>query len=624
MKIYSFQNEMIFKKSTYFKFYSIQYLFWFFNLDIESNNRYLFQNIRVKSYKTWNQIPDFQIVFHDKIIHHNLKTIYLQIKTLCLIQVKKGLKILNKLMDKKLNSFDIYIYQVLLNYHINVNSEKIWLNFFNIKNWISEIFEGNFKFFKNKESLISFRFFFLIWPLIETYLTNLSQYFFYCQMSYLNFNYSFLFKKKLCSYSCQLYCFLVCNNFVRNRFFLETHKNKLTDYFSSYFKKRQIFKKLLLQFSLMTHQESTLSLTSHFSTTNRTIYDSVEYLYEILKNKTIFTFRIDLITNFRSLNANSILHEKFNFFSSSYLLEKKNNLNKNSNNYSRLCFLFLSKIHISNSIYQNQPFYFLKNQLCRKFEKYNLYTYYRSYCKDLTFPVLSYKPYNTLIQFKNSFLQVCENQKSIIEHSVLFSKYIVKFGVQFLQSQIVHSKGQKAGFFFYGFYFIQKNKISKQNLKSCTEKNKIPFYIQILPSKFYLKQYLKQLKQIIKKSTIYSQELLIKKLRNKIESWIRYYQISTSKKIFNFCDFILFKWLWKWARRRHPNKNQNWVKKKYFLSEMKMKNKTKWFFCFYNPTKKIFLCLPEHQKVNLVRHLKIRHYIANYDENWKYRFKRLS
>jgi hypothetical protein len=68
--------------------------------------------------------------------------------------------------------------------------------------------------------------------------------------------------------------------------------------------------------------------------------------------------------------------------------------------------------------------------------------------------------------------------------------------------------------------------------------------------------------------------------------------ISQIKKKLNCCHFFILKMLWRWASRRHSNKNKKWVKKKYF----KKLNGKNWVFCFclFSPslswrTRQIFL-----------------------------------
>ncbi len=152
--------------------------------------------------------------------------------------------------------------------------------------------------------------------------------------------------------------------------------------------------------------------------------------------------------------------------------------------------------------------------------------------------------------------------------------------------------------------------------------------ILLVPSRSNVKNYLQQIKQVIKKSKTDAQDFLIDKLSYKINLWCYSYRIVSNKKIFYYCDHMILKWLWRWSCRRHPNKNKNWILNKYFHSIQKKNkkhtNQSRWNFCVYKKSTKSFYCLPRHSQIKLVRHLKIPEHYSIYDENWKYWLRRLS
>jgi RNA-directed DNA polymerase len=84
----------------------------------------------------------------------------------------------------------------------------------------------------------------------------------------------------------------------------------------------------------------------------------------------------------------------------------------------------------------------------------------------------------------------------------------------------------------------------------------------------------------------------MKKLHKKIQSWSKNYNTSSNQKIFEYCDSILLKFLWNWARKTHPNKSKGWIRKKYFHFIYSHK----WFFGKKIGT--IFICLPLHSQTN--------------------------
>lgn len=87
----------------------------------------------------------------------------------------------------------------------------------------------------------------------------------------------------------------------------------------------------------------------------------------------------------------------------------------------------------------------------------------------------------------------------------------------------------------------------------------------IKPSKKGVKLFLKKIRKIIHQKRADKTEELIALLNPKIRGWVNYYRYSVAKNVFCYIDHNIFKSLWKWARRRHPNKPAKWVKGKYFI-----------------------------------------------------------
>ena len=63
------------------------------------------------------------------------------------------------------------------------------------------------------------------------------------------------------------------------------------------------------------------------------------------------------------------------------------------------------------------------------------------------------------------------------------------------------------------------------------------------------------------------QENLVKMLNSVIRGWVNYHQNQVAKETFSKVDNVIWKQLWQWACRRHPNKSAAWVKSKYFIRE---------------------------------------------------------
>jgi RNA-directed DNA polymerase len=86
----------------------------------------------------------------------------------------------------------------------------------------------------------------------------------------------------------------------------------------------------------------------------------------------------------------------------------------------------------------------------------------------------------------------------------------------------------------------------------------------IKPSKNSIKTFLKKIRTEIKSHPTSKAEHLIFSLNRKIIGWVNYFRHSVAKKVFVYVDYCIFRALWAWACRRHPNKNKGWIWKKYF------------------------------------------------------------
>lgn len=86
----------------------------------------------------------------------------------------------------------------------------------------------------------------------------------------------------------------------------------------------------------------------------------------------------------------------------------------------------------------------------------------------------------------------------------------------------------------------------------------------ITPSKKNVKHFLSTVRNIIWKSKATRQEDLIETLNPLIRGWANFHRHIVAKKTFGWIDHHIWQMLWRWARRRHPNKGARWVRKKYF------------------------------------------------------------
>ena len=75
---------------------------------------------------------------------------------------------------------------------------------------------------------------------------------------------------------------------------------------------------------------------------------------------------------------------------------------------------------------------------------------------------------------------------------------------------------------------------------------------------------LREIKAWLKSHKTIKAESVIQYLNPILRGWANYYKHGVSSETFQTFGSILWKMLWKWAKRRHPKKGARWVKSKYF------------------------------------------------------------
>ena len=75
------------------------------------------------------------------------------------------------------------------------------------------------------------------------------------------------------------------------------------------------------------------------------------------------------------------------------------------------------------------------------------------------------------------------------------------------------------------------------------------------------------MREIIHKAAAWTQEDLIQALNPIITGWANYHRHIVAKRIYQRLDSILWNMLWKWAKRRHPNKGHRWIARQYWHTE---------------------------------------------------------
>jgi RNA-directed DNA polymerase len=139
----------------------------------------------------------------------------------------------------------------------------------------------------------------------------------------------------------------------------------------------------------------------------------------------------------------------------------------------------------------------------------------------------------------------------------------------------------------------------------------------ITPSKKNVKAFLADIRKVIKENKQATAYWLIATLNPKIRGWANFHRHAAAKKTFVHVDMAIFKALWRWARRRHPQKGKRWIKDRYFG---RMRNQNWRFFGKAQDkdgaTIQNWLCLASATTINK-KYPKIKGDCNPYDPAWE-------
>ena len=209
-----------------------------------------------------------------------------------------------------------------------------------------------------------------------------------------------------------------------------------------------------------------------------------------------------------------------------------------------------------------------------------------------------------LIRYADDFVILHKDIKVVLQAKTIIQEWLNQVGLELKpeKTRIAHTlkehEGNKPGFNFLGFT------VRQWEVKS----TRLGFKTLIKPSSLSIKTHYRKLAEICDKYKSAPVEALIAKLNPVIRGWANYYSSVVSKETFDTLDNLLWRRLWRWAKRRHPNKPSAWVKTKYF-SPYKTRN---WIL---NKGKYV---LNLHSDVPIIRYNKIRGNKSPYDGDWIY------
>jgi RNA-directed DNA polymerase len=140
--------------------------------------------------------------------------------------------------------------------------------------------------------------------------------------------------------------------------------------------------------------------------------------------------------------------------------------------------------------------------------------------------------------------------------------------------------------------------------------------VLIKPSSSSVKTFLSKIQETIDGSGSLTAGEMILRLNQQIKGWTMYHRYASSKRTFTDVDHRIFQMVWRWCRRRHPQKARRWIRTTYFRSD----GHRHWAFTGTLRDQKGQgrpIQLMAAAKVRIIRYVKIRSDVNPYDPKWE-------
>jgi len=203
-----------------------------------------------------------------------------------------------------------------------------------------------------------------------------------------------------------------------------------------------------------------------------------------------------------------------------------------------------------------------------------------------------------LVRFADDFI-ITGSSKELLEEEVkpCVEAFLAERGLQLSPEKTIITHVSE------GFDFLGQN-VRKYNGK-----------LLIKPAAKNVKAFLDSVREIIRAIRPAKPETLIKVLNPMIRGWANYHRHVVAKKTYTMVDHHIWRALWRWARRRHPNKTCEWVRLKYF----RPMGHRHWVFnteTLGSNDKPVTLALYLASDTRIVRHVRVKADANPFDPAW--------
>ncbi len=136
----------------------------------------------------------------------------------------------------------------------------------------------------------------------------------------------------------------------------------------------------------------------------------------------------------------------------------------------------------------------------------------------------------------------------------------------------------------------------------------------ITPAKKNLHAFLEKVRTVIRRNPTAKQENLIWMLNPIIRGWTNYHRHIVATRAFRKAEMVLFHCLWRWAKRRHPEKSVDWITKRYWH---RLGRRRRSFAVRAPHGNSILTRLIDPTETPIWRHVKVKSDANPFDPHWR-------
>lgn len=208
-----------------------------------------------------------------------------------------------------------------------------------------------------------------------------------------------------------------------------------------------------------------------------------------------------------------------------------------------------------------------------------------------------YNPKINFIRYADDFAVTGDSPETLAKAQEVVDEFLAERGLALSpeKTRIVHLSE--------GFNFLG------QNVRLYGDK------VLIKPSKEALARIYDKLRGIVRRYKSVEQRDLIRMLNPVIQGWVNYHRHAVSSAAFRKLDFLVWKLLWQWTRRRHHGKGRPWIKARYW----RVRGSRTWTFAtdVIIDGKPQTLSLVYATDTPIRRHVKVRAEVNPYSPQWE-------